>query len=86
MLAHTSDRTADVFVTNYFKRNAPVTAGFACHEYDAHIKKKNFQDHVSTQEGFIYLSFILENFGKFPSDVSDFIQKMCAQQSNVQSK
>ena len=58
-----------------YLHDAFVNAGFACNEYAVHIKQKNYQDRVE-QEGFVYLPFILESFGGFSSNVSEFIHRL----------
>ena len=73
------DLVLDVAVTcplqHKYLHDASVTAGFACNEHAKYIKQKNYQDRVE-QEGFVYLPFILESFGGFSSNVSEFIHRL----------
>ena len=52
-----------------------LMSGFSCNDYAAEIKCKSYQSRLQA-EGIMYLPFVLETFGRFSDDTSDFLNKL----------
>ena len=87
-MPNTSERPADVFVPNYsFGKDLVLDVAITCplqHKYLSVVSATaGFAEARVEQEGFMYLSFILETFGGFSDDVGDFIHRLS---SNVATR